>query len=287
MRKIVVGASRALSAQTAGHAIEEQLFFSYSGMGRQTNPVIHAAYAPAATTAGNADAAPQALCGFECVTLLLQGALRVRDSAGHDTRLAAGDVLWHSAGSGLLRQDSPAPGLLEQLTLWINLPAEYKGTQPHCQPIRAADIPRISLTGEDGACAGQLRLIAGQWQTQLGPAETVQPLQLWDMELQPGSKLELPLPHKWYAVLLVLQGSLHLSHWPQPLGPRQMAMLDAFGDSVGLQAQGPENAHVVMISGQPLNEALSGADALVLNTPEQLRQAQQALASGGFGTLPT
>ena len=55
-----------------------------------------------------------------------------------------------------------------------------------------ADISTFELPGG----AGQLRLIAGSWQNQNGPAETAQLLHLWDLTLNPGYNLNLPLPHK-------------------------------------------------------------------------------------------
>lgn len=92
MKKVVVGVSRALSPHPVGNAFEEQLFFTYDGLGRQTNAAIRATHACASAPAG-ASTGAQAFCGLECVTLLLQGGLRVRDSAGHDHTLAADDVL--------------------------------------------------------------------------------------------------------------------------------------------------------------------------------------------------
>ena len=44
MKKVVVGVSRVLSPRAVGHAYEEQPYFNYDGMGRQTNAVICAAY---------------------------------------------------------------------------------------------------------------------------------------------------------------------------------------------------------------------------------------------------
>lgn len=96
MRKTTIGVTRPLSAETVGHLWQEQLFFSYQGLGRQANPAIRASYAPPQTlspdqTAGHAF--EQALSGFEAVTLLLEGELETRDSTGQQSLLQAGDVL--------------------------------------------------------------------------------------------------------------------------------------------------------------------------------------------------
>ena len=117
------------------------------------------------------------------------GRARLGDHAAAD--LAAGDVLWRGVGQGAWHEhrvpaaaDSQA---LELLTLWINLPAAYKGVAPYQQLIRAAELPPQMLPDE----AGSLRVIAGRWQQTLGPAETVTPLQLWDLSLAPGRPVTL------------------------------------------------------------------------------------------------
>lgn len=282
MKKAVVGASRPLSQVASGAAGHESLFFSYDGMGRQTNPVIRAAWL-APRTVPDAALAVQPMCGMECVSLLWQGAMRVRDSAGLDTRLAAGDALWHGTGAGVLREECPQAGAFEACQLWLNLPAQHKLAAPYSQHIASADIPRVALP--DGA--GHMRLLAGEWQGQLGPAQTVLPLQLWDITLAPGARVELPLPHGWYVEVLALQGQMGADYWRDPVRAPQMVLFDAFGEEVGLSVSASsEPARLVLIASQPLNEPISGDGALVMNTPEQLDQMHQQLAQGAFRALP-
>ncbi len=282
MKKAVVGASRPLMHAASGAAGEENLFFSPSGMGRQTNPVIRAAWlAPCDVPAGAG--AVQPMCGVECVTLLWQGGLRVRDSAALDVQLAAGDALWHGTGAGVLREERPQAGTFEACHLWLNLPAQHKITAPYSQHIASGDIPHVELPNG----AGHMRLIAGEWQGQLGPAETVLPLQLWDLSLVSGARVELPLPHGWYVELLALQGRMGADYWPDPIRTPQMVMFDAFGEDVCLSVSASSvSAHLLLVASQPLDEPISADGALVMNTAEQLAQMCQHLEQGGFGTLP-
>lgn len=285
MRKTTIGVSRPLSADRLGHPWLEQLFFGYQGLGRQANPAIRASYAaPQSLPAGQTDgpAAQQALSGFEAVTLLLAGELDVRDSTGQQSRLQAGDVLWQGAGRGLLSSQAPGPALAQQdgmlslLTLWINLPAVHKQIDPHHQYLPDAMIPVMPLP--DGA--GHLRLIAGEWEGQSGPAETVTPLQLWDISLQADQQVRLPVPRGWYCLLLVLSGQLRLDLWPSPVKGPQLAFLDATGDAVQLRTE--EKTRLVLLSAEPLNEPLVGRDGLVANSIEQLEALEAACREGGF-----
>lgn len=289
MSKKVIGVSGAPAAQAVGDAYREHVFYSYQGLGRQANPAIHASYAPAQAFGPAAASLPstgvQAQRGFECVTLLLQGDLEARDSAGHAHGLAAGDVLWSGAGRGLLRELRHGAGLareggtLELATFWINLPAAYKLTEPHCQCLPAAELPELALPDD----AGTLRVIAGEWGGQLGPAETVTPLQLWDLRLRAERSITLPLPRQWYGLLLVLQGRLRISYWPHTVESPQLVLLDGGGQDVSLEVG--QDSRVVLLCSQPLDEPVAGFEALVMNTEEQLAQARQELRDGLFGSL--
>ena len=288
MKKNVIGVSASTAAQATGAGWDRIPFFGYQGMGRQANPCIGASYVPPVTlepgVAGVADVQPQR--GFETVTLMFQGQLQTRDSAGHAATLEAGDVLWNCAGRGLLRQDQGGPrlaaegGTLELATLWVNLPADYKMTDPHQQHLAAASIPVVEL----GDGVGELRVIAGEYEGVVGPAETVTPLQLWDIRLQAGEQETLlKLPSHWYGVLLVLEGAVHVNYWQQPVTAQHLVFLGTPGQEVGLRAE--QDTRLLLISGEPLDETIAGSGELVLNTPEQVEQSLQDLAAGQFGTL--
>ena len=116
----------------------------------------------------------QAMAGFESVTLLLQGDLDVQTAlpVQHSITASAGDVVWNGAGAGVLTRTLPGPvlreqgGTIEAVSLWINLPASGKLSDPHLQHLKAADMPTIVLPDS----AGTLRVIAGEWKGELGPA---------------------------------------------------------------------------------------------------------------------
>ncbi|MFV0680154.1 pirin family protein [Ottowia sp.] len=288
MEKKVIGTSRAPALQPVGDAYQEHVFFDYRGLGRQANPAIRASYAPAQTvvpTDSVRTTGAQAQRGFECVTILLQGQLQARDSARHTHALAAGDVLWGGAGRGVLREQQHGPdltrngGTLELLTLWINLPAQYKLTDPHCQHLPAADIPEVALPGG----AGTVRVMAGEYGGQTGPAETVTPLQLWDLHLQAGHTVKLPLPLRWYGVLLLIQGQVQPIYWQQTVRAPELVFVDAGGEEITLDVE--QDSRAILLCSQPVEESVAGIDALVMNTDAELVQAQQDLQNGAFGAL--
>jgi hypothetical protein len=289
MFKKIIGASRPRSAQSVGNAYQEHVLFDYRGLGRQINPAIYASYAPAQDFASTVGQAPstgvQPQCGMECVTLLLQGQLDARDSEQRRHTLHSGDILWHSAGRGLLSELRHGAdlvqngGQLELLTLWVNLPAQFKLSDPHCQYVSAADVPEVALP-EGG---GTLRVIAGEYGGAIGPAETVTPLQLWDLRLLAGRAVTLPLPSHWYTVLLVLEGRMYNHFWPDVIDAPQLVVFDAAGEEITFEAK--QNSRAVLLSCQSLDEAIAGSEALVMNTEDQLMQARTRLQSGMFGEI--
>jgi redox-sensitive bicupin YhaK (pirin superfamily) len=288
MHKPVIGVTQPFSPIAVGDAYHERLLFNYDGLGRQANPVIRAAYVAPENFEAGARArgtGAQAQSGFECVTLVRQGQIESRDSTGHVETLDAGDILWRGAGRGVLHENRHGEaivsggGTLELLTLWINLPAMYKQVEPYRQLIRGADVPVLPLPDE----AGTARVIAGEWLGQTGPAETVTPLQLWDLDIVPGKSVKLPLPRGWYAFVLVLSGDASTPYWQRRIGAPQLMTCDRFGTEVDIATEG--GARVVLVSGSPLDETIVGKEALVMNTREQLDRVEQELALGAFGNL--
>ena len=80
--------------------------------------------------------------GFETVTLVFQGEVAHRDSAGNGGVIGAGDVQWMTAGSGILHQEMPkgdANGRMHGFQLWANLPSSLKMTPPRYQEIKSGE----------------------------------------------------------------------------------------------------------------------------------------------------
>jgi 1,4-alpha-glucan branching enzyme len=85
------------------------------------------------------------------VTIVYQGELEHRDSAGNHGKIGPDDVHWMTAASGVVHEEKHAreftrrAGTLEVVQLWVNLPAEFKMSSPRKEPydrqaaIRAAD----------------------------------------------------------------------------------------------------------------------------------------------------
>src|SRR6202162_1518666 len=71
--------------------------------------------------------------GIETITYVLAGTVEHGDSMGNRGAIAAGDIQWMTAGSGIIHQEMPKgdpEGRMHGFQLWANLPAALTMTEP-------------------------------------------------------------------------------------------------------------------------------------------------------------
>lgn len=218
--------------------------------------------------------------GFETVTIVYQGEVEHKDSAGNAGKIGPGDVQWMTAARGILHEEKHGAdftrrgGTLEMVQLWVNLPARDKMSDPAYQEISSADIPAADLP--DGA--GRMRLIAGEYDGMRGAAKTFTPLNLWDMRVKAGARVSLPVAEGHNAMLLVLYGRISVGG--ETAGERQIVHFARGGDRVSFDVE--EEAAVLLMSGEPIDEPVAGRGPFVMNTAEEIRAAMNDYAAGRF-----
>ncbi|MGH6624016.1 MAG: pirin family protein [Burkholderiaceae bacterium] len=223
--------------------------------------------------------------GFETVTVVYQGEVDHEDTAGNGGSIAAGDVQWMTAGSGLLHKELHSAeftrrgGRFEVLQLWVNLPAASKMTAPGYQELLAKDIPNVGLP--DGA--GTLRVIAGEFGAAKGPARTFTPINLFDVRLNAGKGLRLSLKDGHSASIYVRTGKVVLNG-SEEASETELVVLDRSGDEVTIEAT--TDASFFVMNGQPIEEAVVGYGPFVMNTHEQIQAAFRDFHAGKLGTIP-
>lgn len=222
--------------------------------------------------------------GFETVTVVYQGELEHRDSAGNSGRIGPGDVQWMTAASGVLHEEKHSReftrrgGVLEMAQLWVNLPAKHKMTPPRYQTLLRDAIPAVTLPDD----AGTARIIAGAFDGTRGAAETATPVILWDVRLRRGAQVRLPVTDGFNAAVFVRSGSVRMGE-THSAKSRQLALLERDGDGVVVQAE--EDAELLVVGGQPLDEPVVAYGPFVMNTPEEIQTAIEDVRAGRFGQL--
>ena len=238
--------------------------------------------------------------GFETVTIAFNGEVEHADSVGNRDVIKPGDVQWMTAGRGIIHQEfhsnefSKKGGVFEMCQLWVNLPQKHKMTKPGYQPIVDKDVPSVDIfeakTGE-GECAtdpvGSARIIAGSLHGTKGPASTFSPVELWDVTLkEEGKTVDLPFPKEHNCVVFVRRGKIDVVGQDEKamhVGPQAVALTERNGDVVRIRS-GEGDTRVLVMGGLPLDEPIAARGPFVMNTWEEIQQANRDYQFGNFGT---
>ena len=214
--------------------------------------------------------------GFETVTYMLQGRMRHRDSVGNVGLLVPGSVQWMTAGRGVIHSEMPEQqdGAMEGFQLWLNLPSHSKMRDPWYRDIAADEVPVWQGAG------ATVKIIAGSSHGVTGAMqrEVTEPLYL-DIQLEPGARVEQPLPVAHNAFVYVYRGELTVA---DTLVRRQrMAILANTPGSEGVVlTAGAEGAQAILIAGAPLKEPIAQYGPFVMNTQQEIVQAVQDFQAG-------
>lgn len=268
-----------------GDGFPVRSIFSYTGLGQEISPFLLMDYAepiqfePTEHIRGVGEHPHR---GFETVTIVYDGEVEHRDSFGGGGKISKGDVQWMTAASGLVHEEMHGKdfakngGNFEMIQLWVNLPAKDKTAKPRYQGITDATIPSVTLKDNKGI----LRVIAGNFQNNKGPALTFTPINLWDVRLNQGAtKFSVPAGHN--TVVLVLSGKVEIDG--QTFTNAQLAALETEGTDFEIKTL--ENAKILIMTGEPINEPVVGYGPFVMNSYEEIQQAFQDFSAGKMGAL--
>ncbi|MRJ10710.1 pirin family protein [Ornithobacterium rhinotracheale] len=222
--------------------------------------------------------------GFETVTIAYKGKVEHHDSHGGGGVIGEGDVQWMTAASGVLHKEyhetewSKKGGIFQMVQLWVNLPAKDKMSEPKYQSIKNQDIPKFVLPNDNGI----VEVIAGEYNGLKGKASTFTPLHMFNAKLNAGSKTEFNFPPNYNTVLLVIEGEIVVNDTHNAPTDHLVLMAND-GDTFNIKAT--ENAIVLILSGEPINEPIAAHGPFVMNTRKELIQAFEDFKNGKFGYL--
>ncbi|MGH9889634.1 MAG: pirin family protein, partial [bacterium] len=115
-----------------------------------------------------------------------------------------------------------------------------------------------------------------------GPAQTFTPVNLWDLRLRAGARVELPLVDGHTTALLVLSGVAQLDGSARA-GAGELAIFEHSGEGISVHADADLKA--LVLSGEPIDEPVVGYGPFVMNTDEEIEQAIVDHQRGLLGRL--
>ena len=285
--KKVLGIYSAPRGHWVGDGFPVRSLFSYNSHAQHLSPFLMldyagpAQFAPASKPRGVGEHPHR---GFETVTIVYQGEVAHKDSTGGGGTIGPGDVQWMTAASGILHNEFHSPqftregGTLEMVQLWVNLPAKDKMAQPGYQGIVQHDIPEVPLADD----AGKVRVIAGEFQGNRGPARTFTPIDVWDLRLNQGKSAEFDAPEGHTLALVVLRGTVQVNG-SAVAREAQMVLLERVGTKFLIEAN--TDATVLLLAGEPIDEPVVGYGPFVMNSHAEIEQAMRDFNSGRFGRI--
>ena len=236
--------------------------------------------------------------GIETITYVLAGTVEHGDSMGNRGAIAAGDVQWMTAGSGIIHQEMPkgdADGRMHGFQFWANLPAALKMTPPRYQESQvrrdsggdgrrrdrgAAGVRQ--LLGEAGPRGGDRR--GPGLHRRLGPAGERGRRSPWRRRAKPSptsSRARGSSATRRDRSRCRRRRRVGRTPRRPPQADNRSLVLFDRGDEVTVQA-GDEGIRFLLVSGRPLQEPVAWYGPIVMNTQEQLRRAFEQLEDGTF-----
>jgi len=284
MSKTILGRYGNNRSHWVGDGFPVRSLFSYNNLGQHISPFLLLDYAGPhyfEPTTQRRGVGQHPHRGFETVTIVYDGQVEHKDSAGNGGIIGPGDVQWMTAAGGILHEEYHAPafaktgGPFRMVQLWVNLPAKDKMAPGGYQGIVSADIPVIDLPHE----AGKARVIAGELLDAKGPAKTFTPINVWDLRLIRDADLTLDLPENHTAMLVVLTGHVTVNG-SEEAGEAEMVLLSREGSDIAIHADG--DATLLVLAGEPIDEPIVGYGPFVMNSEEEIRQAVDDFNGGKF-----
>lgn len=184
--------------------------------------------------------------GFETVTFVVDGELRDRDEG----TLGTGDVLWMTAGSGVIHNESVVPlGKTRILQLWLTLPRHARWAAPRFEHVTRDATP---VRREPGV---EALVYSGSSGGVHATTHNYVPVTMVDIRLQPGARFEQELPDTYNGFLYVLDGAVDVGVEQTSVTAGQVAWLaDAPADGSNVRAlriaAGEHGARVVLYAGE-------------------------------------
>ena len=221
--------------------------------------------------------------GFETVTIAYRGSVEHHDSAGHSGVIGEGDVQWMTASSGVLHKEyhekkwSEKGGILQMVQLWVNFPAKYKISPPKYQALNNEKFGQYLLPNN----LGMVEVIAGNYNGIKGAANTFTPIEMYNAKVKKGANLNFSFSEHYNTGLLVIEGSVIING--------NTATTDQFvlfaNDGTDITVEAPEDAVILILSGEPIDEPIVPYGPFLMNTKEEIMQAYEDLNTGKFGFL--
>jgi redox-sensitive bicupin YhaK (pirin superfamily) len=151
-------------------------------------------------------------------------------------------------------------------------------SKPKYQGITNNEISKHELPNNDGV----IEVIAGEYNGTSGTASTFTPVNLFNAKLNKEATATFNFPANHNSALLVIEGSIRVND-SENVPADHFLLFTNEGEEFTIKAL--ENAVVLILSGEPIDEPIVSHGPFVMNTQEEIIQAFDDVNMGKFGYL--
>jgi hypothetical protein len=236
--------------------------------------------------------------GIETITYVLHGKVEHGDSIGNKGIISSGDVLWMTAGSGIIHQEMPKgsrDGLMWGFQLWANLPRSQKMMDPRYRDVSTTEIPEVTLKA-----AVKVKIICGMVDGVYGPVKdiVIDPEYL-DVYLPPKTTFTHPVKSGHTLFTYVIEGRGYFDEERNSyahevigsnyfdfkreclVGAENLVLYGREGNQIKVTSE-EVSVRFLLVSGKPIGEPVAWYGPIVMNTQEELRLAFEQYEKGTF-----
>jgi redox-sensitive bicupin YhaK (pirin superfamily) len=187
------------------------------------------------------------------------------------------------AGRGVVHSEGPTRELCENggrqeiVQIWVNVPAECKWDDPYYQKFSPRKQP--ILFDQSGVT---MRLAIGTYEGCTGPIETYTPMIGMLGEMEVGKRIQLSAKPGWWTMIYVIAGTINVCF--ETIKECNLVVFEKSNDEIIVTAE-DDGAHILYLSGEPLDEPVFVKDNFVMASAVEVEQAIEDARNGKFGRL--
>ena len=220
--------------------------------------------------------------GFAPVTFLFQGEGFHKDSRGNEGTIKAGGAQWMFAGNGLLHSEGPTEeflkkgGMYEFVQLWVNVPAKHKWDEPYYKQAARENLPALFADKDI-----DLRLVSGMYNGIVAPIQSFTSVTTAFGTVGANKTFELTAEPGYWTLLYILEGNVSVNG--KKVSDHQLIVFSKEEGTISVTTS--SMVKMVFLSADPIDEPVAAKGNIVMNTAEEVEQAERDYKEGKFGYL--
>lgn len=144
--------------------------------------------------------------------------------------------------------------------------------EPKYKDLLSINIPHKSANGV------HVKVVTGECMGVYVPSYTYTPLYYLDFRLDSNATWTQMLPNEWNAFILIIDGTAFIgSNKFVEAHAENVVVLTKEGDAITFKNDRPQQLHLILVAGKPLNEPVVQHGPFVMNSDQEIEQAYDDL----------